>query len=786
MCSVRNVSRRILLVSCSSITSTPNLGNGIRHHAKDITWKLSLPASELDSEALAFCSDFKSASPLDELVRQGAQQMLRAKIESEVADFLLFTFGSPSSTYARKILLDLVYLLKSQNLPNKIYVRVSMSSNRITIYSNGIAELRRTYLVEKPDTKISIPVRQEHLGDVLGSLAISGNVRLDHPPSYQPANVDDGKLSIDTSDALVSLASQLTGASVKVSFGQESIVGQLVGMHDQQIAKQGEPFFEKYLVVMVNGSINRVPIHDIGALEFNDPVIKSEIDKTLNRQLRKIKPNSTFVDFKLSPLNDHAEAIVRYTVPSAAWKICYRMILQDDEVELHGYAVVDNNTDEDWDNFQLTVITGQPITFSSDLADSKTPSRKHVNIVQESAVGAVEVDSAFDIAVMSDMASGSSKKKLAAKQIAAKKNRTRTHIQYEVDAGLDLAAAPNVSAQDVGDFCVYESEQPVSIAARRSALIPIFQTQLGNSKFVLHYELANHAERPFRAVEFCNTTGHSIGRGICSVVENSVYSGSCIVPPMSRDEERLMPYSVDSKVTIEHKENEIKRQRSRIQISNGVLIDEFKLECQTNYKITNNLDKDERLFLDHVPAISQSRLDGHLFEQDSPTSKLEHIEIPSGHRIEVMLSARKDCLVQITESKTELTQFRLTGSNHTDFFKVNWIRDNLFKTNSKLMDDPNLQACIDMQRQLDELDEQESLLISDAAKLKERQERLRENIKTGGSNSTISKWHQELAQSEDEIRNIEDFKLKELSRQKNEYRIQLFDTLNGLVIDMSH
>ena len=51
--------------------------------------QLSRPELALDPEVLSFRSPFDSVSPLDELVRQGARQMLQAAIESEVQDFLM-------------------------------------------------------------------------------------------------------------------------------------------------------------------------------------------------------------------------------------------------------------------------------------------------------------------------------------------------------------------------------------------------------------------------------------------------------------------------------------------------------------------------------------------------------------------------------------------------------------------------------------------------------------------------------------------------------------------------
>lgn len=52
------------------------------------TEALQGPAAGLDSEVVAFRAQFGETSPLDELVRTGAQRMLQSAIETEVNDFL--------------------------------------------------------------------------------------------------------------------------------------------------------------------------------------------------------------------------------------------------------------------------------------------------------------------------------------------------------------------------------------------------------------------------------------------------------------------------------------------------------------------------------------------------------------------------------------------------------------------------------------------------------------------------------------------------------------------------
>ena len=49
------------------------------------------------------------------------------------------------------------------------------------------------------------------------------------------------------------------------------------------------------------------------------------------------------------------------------------------------------NTDEDWTNFLVSVVTGELDTFATDLAVAKTPRRRTVNLVPESAIGGFQV-----------------------------------------------------------------------------------------------------------------------------------------------------------------------------------------------------------------------------------------------------------------------------------------------------------------------------------------------------------------------------------------------------------
>ena len=58
---------------------------------------------------------------------------------------------------------------------------------------------------------------------------------------------------------------------------------------------------------------------------------------------------------------------VSYAVPTPTWKAAYRVVLDDKDALLQAWAMVNNETREDWNDVQLTLATGAPMSFSLDL-----------------------------------------------------------------------------------------------------------------------------------------------------------------------------------------------------------------------------------------------------------------------------------------------------------------------------------------------------------------------------------------------------------------------------------
>ena len=501
-----------------------------------------------------------------------------------------------------------------------------MPHNVAVIFSNGIADFRRVYQVRsQQDADISLPVRTDHVADVLASLNIYGDVRLKEPPSFRPSNEADGILAIDPNCVIEDLATTLSGTEVTVHRAGGEVEGRLVGLHTEPQATGGESIGRKFLVIASASGLVKIGLDQMEQLLFRDADVQKEIDKALERNVQQIKPNSTFVRLTLATEADLADAIVQYTLPAAAWKITYRLRqVADQPFEFQGYAVVDNNTDEDWNDFIISVVTGEPITFSTDLADCKIPRRSHVNVVADSAIGAVEIEEADmmladEAVVMSAAAPGKARRKSLAKRAYA-----------AAPAQAQSAATDDANVQESGDFCIYESANPVSIGARRSAVIPIFQTTLDNAQSVLHYHADHHPERPYRTVLFENDTQYSLGRGVCTVYREGAYAGSCVMPATRPGAPALLAHALETGVRVHRKTKRRVRKSTAIRLSAGCCYTDYHESQVTEFAITNQHHESYPMIVDHDFQLFQPKATYELVRADGSCEALTPNETFAG------------------------------------------------------------------------------------------------------------------------------------------------------------
>jgi len=623
--------------------------------------------------------------------------------------------------------------------------------NAVTVFSNGIADFRRIVnLTHDNLTKVDIPVQQNHIADVLSSLTVQGSgVKIANPARYRPANEKEGAFELDPKNVLTSMIQTLSGARVKLrsSVGvDETKTGILVGMHLEDVLpliKDQSSSRVSCVVILTSNGLEKIRIDNLLSLEFLEDAVRAEVDKALQRNFQKIKPNSTFVTLELTTKEESAQAAVCYSIPAAAWKISYRLRDGDKGFDFQGFAVVDNNTDEDWNDVIISVVTGEPITFSTDLADAKIPRRQHVNIVKDAAIGAVEIESVYSKKIRS-MTRGAAEGSMMACAAG-------TTVMGFDDSQDEYAQINKVDVQEVDDFAIFTSKDTLSIPSKRSALIPMFQHTTKSAKSVLHFKESNNPERAFRAIKFKNDVGHSLGRGPCTVYQNGVNAGQCVFPGAKPDEECLLPHYLETgvrfKVTFKQDFQEIS-----IKVQDGAVTHITKATNVSTYKITNNVNDDFELFLDHELRLLPSNGKDVKVAVQSDSTEIKHNELKNGRRVIAKVAGYKTVVIEVLESRIDSQTLSLKNGNFHPLLNID---ANIIENNE------SLKKCLALSVKKDNLEKDRHTIENKIRTLGSRRIHLREDMKAfpKENQQESSKALSDVAL---EIKKLEDIELPEL------------------------
>ena len=346
------------------------------------------------------------------------------------------------------------------------------------------------------------------------------------------------------------------------------------------------------------------------------------------------------------------------------------------------------------------------------------------------------------------------------------------------------AAADPTAVTETGDFCIFECTVPVSIDAHRSAVIPVFQTELGESSAVLHYRETNHPERPYQSIRFKNTTEHSLGRGVCTVYDQTTYAGTCVVPATKPGADALLPHALETSVKVRRTDNPIKNRCIGIRLSDGVGYESHHQTSETEYLI-NSTRKDARTFiLDHDWRLPDAEVTAELTHEGSKPVSPELTKLKNASRLDFELEASEKVLIKVTEKRVSKSRVKLIGKKPEDeLFRLDWLINNVVESDSSISNDPGVARCIEIQRSIDQRSEQISAAINEIEKFSNRQERLRKNIKSSGADEQSKRWKADLARAEDAIVKVEEEELPGLREAQRELKVELFEAVKELALE---
>ena len=248
---------------------------------------------------------------------------------------------------------------------------------RVILYSNGVAYIERRGLVSG-HAEIDLSFKQSQVDDVLKSMIVLdlGQGRIgavsynsSAPPSARMADIPFSIASESENNlqgGLSGVLSQLQGARVVVTTANRTVTGSILTVEERKAQiDSSKPAVTTHALVIAseNGELTSFDLAEVRSVRLVDEGARRDVTEFANATASARRRDAKTIAVTSDGAGTR-EMVVSYTIAAPIWKTTYRVVLDDaGKPFFQGWAIVDNVSEEDWNDIQLSLISGTPVSF---------------------------------------------------------------------------------------------------------------------------------------------------------------------------------------------------------------------------------------------------------------------------------------------------------------------------------------------------------------------------------------------------------------------------------------
>ena len=416
---------------------------------------------------------------------------------------------------------------------------------RVRFYESGVAWFERAGTVTDGTT---LPVPRSHLDDALKTLVVlGGDVDLGAVTfaSSRPDAAARAMAGWSDTPGYADVLRALRGTEIEAHTRDERrIAGRLVQVEGPLVVVGGasgpaRADAEQHAITVLDGdgALHRLLTSELGSIRATDPAVAARVSEAA---AALSTAGASHDDALGVQLRHGGELALGYLAEAPVYRVSYRLADPADGVAaLQAWALVHNDTDEDWAHVQVELVNGRPDSFLYPLAAPRYAARELVTPDEPlSAVPQLALATADGLwdATMTGSYAG-----VGATGSGRGGGFGSGAVGYGA-AGM-AARAPLQEAEAVATPTqfVYRVARPVDLAARHSALVPIVDAEIAAEAAVVvglggEARLGLHVE---------NNTRRTLPEGLVSVLEAGGLGGEAILERMKPDEDQLVVYGTE-------------------------------------------------------------------------------------------------------------------------------------------------------------------------------------------------------------------------------------------------
>ncbi len=538
----------------------------------------------------------------------------------------------------RRLMLALLALPACLPMQQLLETKRELPVTKVVLYQNGVGYFERRGKLRGKE--VELRVRPDQVNDVLKSLSVldlSGGT----PSSASlPVEKSGDRLAqelppqVRNATGMLGLLGVLRGAEVEVDGDEGALRGRVVGVETTQrryVNGNGEQVSaEPILTLLANDDqLQTVAVSQIRRLTIGDKTLSVGLQQSLDISKSDGAWKPISVTVRLAGDESH-DLIISYIHEVPVWRPAYRAWVESGKnIQLQGWAVVDNVSGEPWEDVNLTLVVGSPLSFRYSLYAPHSVERPDLSsrlpqvadappppdvgyAPEDLAPAPAPMEYAAKDAAGSGYRGGRPMAKMAAAPapmaMAAARERAmdldtrmqtaraqaseQARAQEEVarrDA-MQRSAQALVQGREVGALYAYEATTPITVPDRSAALINIVSRPIAGKDIFLFRD-PQSGEAPFRAVMLQNGKESAIEGGPITLYIDGTFAGEGFIGRVAKDETAFVPYAKEGGFALNLQQESRNDALHLAKIVDGRITIQGKRVMTRTLKLTSNRDK---------------------------------------------------------------------------------------------------------------------------------------------------------------------------------------------------
>jgi hypothetical protein len=340
-----------------------------------------------------------------------------------------------------------------------------------------------------------------------------------------------------------------------------------------------------------------------------------------------------------------------YVIPSPVWKVSYRLDLGSTGSQsplLQGWAIVDNDSDSDWNNVELSLVAGRPVSFIQNLYPPYYLSRPVLPLAIAGTAEAVTYDTGYSQRNFAGAAPAPSVSSMMQKESAEYVMADRDYTVSRAAGAMIEGGLNTASGAAAGDQFEFTIKTPVSLDRRMSAMLPLVESRI-EAKKVIIVSGANASGRnrnPRLGAELTNTSGMKLPAGPITVYDGGTYAGDALIEFWNEGEKRLISFGDDLSVSGTVMDS-TSRSMVSVTISGGVMTLNRSQEYLKTYTFKNSSRQIKNLVIEH-PKNQGAVLEAPEADEETPSAYRFAMPLPADREFTVLVRETRPIMERVS------------------------------------------------------------------------------------------------------------------------------------------